>query len=104
MIRKFQILAACLALAGCTDCRKETGAASLTLGEVVYQANMAYDANYINVETLEKIDEATDQAKSALDTARLMCVAEDRSFPAQMSRVKAGIANSLNILDEGKKP
>lgn len=101
-MNKYVIVLA-LFLAGCgSTCREKTATLNATLGEVVYQSNLAYDANYINVDSLRKIDAATDQAKLALDTARLMCVSGDKGFDAQISIVEGGLNSSLDILQESK--
>lgn len=103
MIKKLTIMAACLVLAGCgTNCLKQTSAANVTLGEIMYQGNLAYDANYINKETFGQVIDGVEQAKTTLDTARLMCVAEDKSFETQFKLVEQGITKSLTLLDEGK--
>lgn len=105
MIKNLTIILACGFMAGCAikeDCFDSTRLANATLGEIVYQTNLAHDGNFINDETFGKIDDATDQAEIALDTARSMCVAGDDIKP-QMSRVQDGITESLKLYRENNK-
>lgn len=103
MIKKILILLAPLTLAACESCFDATRTANATLGEIVYQSNLAHDANYINDEALKDIDKATDQAGIALLSARQMCVAEDGDFRSQMAVVKKAVREALDLYQANYK-
>lgn len=104
IIKNLTIILACGFMAGCAgNCLSQTSVASATLGEVMYQGNLAYDANYIGKSDFKKVVEGVEQTKVALDTARLMCVTDNKSFDTQFKLVEQGITRSLTLLDENKK-
>lgn len=88
-----------LILTGCgTTCVEKVAASKATLGQVVAQANIAYEGNIIDLETYEQVDAITDQANIAISEALPVCITDESKALATLRQARIALLKSQELM------
>lgn len=83
---------------GSQPCVQKVAIAKATVGQVVYQANAAYDGEIIDLKTFQEIDDITDQANAATTSALTMCTVDEDAAKNLLRSVNTFIIKSQLLL------